>query len=161
MVKSNDSVLVLVQQTAFSSDPFTDLPAHVALASSFLFWMHSDFVNNDNMAFYFVNLILNPGYFTASDAKIARKLFVCETTVRKYRKAFKLLFLEYYSEYQNLPEDDLLNGLPFLHSRLRHRLSVPTPYLNPKESLSVRRSIHLPSPHSEWRKALRSLRGSL
>ena len=46
MVKSNDAVLVLMQQTASSSDPFTDLPAHVALASSFLFWMHSDFVNN-------------------------------------------------------------------------------------------------------------------
>ena len=136
MVKSNDAVLVLMQQTASASDPFADLPAHVALVSSFLFWMHSDFVNNDNMAFYFVNLILNPRYFTASDAKIARKLFVCKTTVRKYRKAFKLLFPEYYSEYQNLPEDDLLNGLPFLHSRLRHRLSVPAPPKQKKLSLS-------------------------
>ena len=88
------------------------------------------------MAFYFVHLILNPRYFTASDAKIARKLFVCKTTVRKYRKAFKLLFPEYYSEYQNLPEDDLLSGLPFLHSQLRHRLSVPTPPKQKKLSLS-------------------------
>ena len=39
MVKSNDAVLVLMQQTASSSDPFADLPAHVALVSSFLFWM--------------------------------------------------------------------------------------------------------------------------
>lgn len=126
MVKSNDAVLVLMQQTASFSDPFTDLPAHVALVSSFLFWIHSDFVNHDNMTFCFIHLILNPGYFTASDVKIARKLSVCETTVRKYRKAFKLLFLEYYSEYQNLSEDDLLDGLPFLHSRLRHCLSVPS-----------------------------------
>ena len=136
MVKSNDAVLVLMQHTASSSDPFTDLPAHVALVSSFLFWIHSDFVNNDNMAFYFVNLILNPRYFTASDAKIARKLFVCETTVRKYRKAFKLLFLEYYIEYQNLLEDDLLNGLPFLHSCLRHCLSLPSLPKQKKLSLS-------------------------
>ena len=136
MVKSNDAVLVLMQHTASSSDPFTDLPAHVALVSSFLFWIHSDFVNNDNMAFYFVNLILNPGYFTASDAKIARKLFVCETTVRKCRKAFKLLFLEYYSEYQNLPEDELIDGLPFLYTRLRHFFSVPAPPKQKKLSLS-------------------------
>ena len=100
MVKSNDVVLVLMQHTASSSDPFTDLPAHVALVSSFLFWMHSDFVNNDNMAFYFVNLILNPRYFTASDAKIARKLFVYETTARKYRKVFKLQFLKYHNDYR-------------------------------------------------------------
>ena len=145
MVKSNDAVLVLMQHTASSSDPFTDLPAHVALVSSFLFWIHSDFVNNDNMAFYFVHLILNPRYFTASDAKIARKLFVCKTTVRKYRKAFKLLFPEYYSEYQNLPEDDLLSGLPFLHSRLRHRLSIPAPPKQKKFSLSSVAMIYLSS----------------
>ena len=136
MVKSNDAVLVLMQQTASASDPFTDLPAHVALVSSFLFWIHSDFVSHDNMTFYFIQLILNPGFFSASDVKITKKLSICETTVRKYRKAFKLLFLEYYSEYQNLPEDDLLNGLPFLHSRLRHRLSIPVPPKQKKLSLS-------------------------
>ena len=136
MVKSNDAVLVLMQQTASASDPFVDLPAHVALVSSFLFWMHSDFVAHDNMAFCFIHLILHPGYFTASDVKIARKLSVCETTVRKYRKAFKLLFLEYYNEYQNLPEDALLDELPFLHSQLRHRLSLPAPPKQKKLSLS-------------------------
>ena len=136
MVKSNDAVLVLMQQTASSSDLFTDLPAHVALVSSFLFWMHSDFVNNDNMAFYFVNLILNPRYFTASDAKIARKLFVYETTARKYRKVFKLLFLKYHNDYRHLSEDDLLNGLHFLYSCLRRFLSVPAP--PNKKNLSLR-----------------------
>ena len=136
MVKSNDAVLVLMQQTASSSYPFTDLPAHIALVSSFLFWIHYDFVNHDNMTFCFIHLILHPGYFTASDVKIARKLSVCETTVRKYRKAFKLLFLDYYSKYQNLPEDDLLDGLPFLHSQLRHRLSLPAPPKQKELSLS-------------------------
>ena len=136
MVKSNDAVLVLMQQTASSSYPFTDLPAHVALVSSFLFWIHSDFVNHDNITFCFIHLIINPEYFTASDVRIARKLSVCETTVRKYRKTFKLLFLEYYSEYQNLPENELIDGLPFLYTRLRHFFSVPAPPKQKKLSLS-------------------------
>ena len=136
MVKSNDAVLVLMQHTASSSDPFTDLPAHVALVSSFLFWIHSDFVNHDNITFCFIHLIINPEYFTASDVRIARKLSVCETTVRKYRKPFKLLFLEYYSEYQNLPENELIDGLPFLYTRLRHFFSVPAPPKQKKLSLS-------------------------
>ena len=136
MVKSNDAVLVLMQHTASSLDPFTDLPAHVALVSSFLFWIHSDFVNHDNITFCFIHLIINPEYFTASDVRIARKLSVCETTVRKYRKTFKLLFLEYYSEYQNLPENELIDGLPFLYTRLRHFFSVPAPPKQKKLSLS-------------------------
>ena len=136
MVKSNDAVLVLMQHTASSSDPFTDLPAHVALVSSFLFWIHSDFVNHDNITFCFIHLIINPEYFTASDVRIARKLSVCEATVRTYRKPFKLLFLEYYSEYQNLPENELIDGLPFLYTRLRHFFSVPAPPKQKKLSLS-------------------------
>ena len=106
MVKSNDAVLVLMQQTASASDPFTDLPAHVALVSSFLFWIHSDFVSHDNMTFYFIQLILNPGFFSASDVKITKKLSICETTVRKYRKVFKLLFLKYHNDYRKLSDDD-------------------------------------------------------
>lgn len=108
MVKSNDKTLSLMQKAACSEDIF-DLPAHVALLNSLVFWRKYDFYKQDRKVYFFTHLILNPLYFSENDIKIARELSICQKCVQNYRKDFKTQFLQDYTLFQSMNTNQLLS----------------------------------------------------
>ena len=122
MDKSSDKVLCLMQNTACSENITDDLPAHVALLRSLDYWQTHDFNKNDNMSFYFTQLILNPKYFSKTDLKIADALHISEKTVRNYRKDFKTCFMREYSLLKTFSDDELAHAYRSLLLILTRRI---------------------------------------
>lgn len=111
-----------MQNTACSENITDDLPAHVALLRSLDYWQTHDFNKNDNMSFYFTQLILNPKYFSKTDLKIADALHISEKTVRNYRKDFKTCFMREYSLLKTFSDDELAHAYRSLLLILTRRI---------------------------------------
>ena len=97
-----------MQKSACAEDIFFDLPAHVALLRSLDFWRNYDLYKNNTKAFLFSQIILNPKFFFETDKVIADALFICEKSVRNYRREFKDVFSVEYEHAKTLDTDTLL-----------------------------------------------------